>query len=278
MCVHKPMHERMPTSLVTRHSKKISLVKLTTDELELGWDWSEITTIINQKNAGHIDLIKTKTTKPNQTKPTMLFRFLVLASFLTGVNSQEGCSVCGDGLAVGDADAIFSFPGQPAVPCGVLEQAGQNGQIPLTECGFLPGLVAPVCACGPVAAPTPVMMPPTPSPTPAPVPNPVPAPVPAPTPDSIDDGECVCYSGGDPVPIQGGRQLEQKPKGIRRGLREVHEEKARREALQVLQEGRKLFDDDDDDNCECHEVCDGDDVSKQKTKDILLLVLHTIQP
>ena len=64
-------------------------------------------------------------------------------------------------------DAIFTFTGQPSVACGDLETAGENGQIPIDNCAFLPQLVS-VCECD-VA------------PTPAPVSAPTPAPVSAPT-------------------------------------------------------------------------------------------------
>jgi len=58
-----------------------------------------------------------------------------------------GCSVCGVGKFVGDANAIFAFPGQPSVPCGLLETAGLTGSVPLDQCGFLPAFVADTCAC-----------------------------------------------------------------------------------------------------------------------------------
>merc|ERR1712232_338385 len=44
--------------------------------------------------------------------------------------NNGGCSVCGDGKKVGNADAIFEFPGQPAVQCSILEMAGMAGAIP----------------------------------------------------------------------------------------------------------------------------------------------------
>jgi len=75
--------------------------------------------------------------------------------------------VCGPSMCVTDFDAIFEFPGQPSVPCGELEKAGISGIIPLSQCGFLPGLVADKCKCQneslrPI---TPVPRPPSPSPT-----------------------------------------------------------------------------------------------------------------
>jgi hypothetical protein len=239
----------------------------------------------------------------------MMFRTLLVSALIAGAtNAQEGCSVCGDGLMVTNPDAIFAFPGQPAVTCRNLELAGESGQIPLSDCGFLPTLIEGDCQCMPAVAPTPApVLAPTPAPILAPTPAPVTAPTgPAPTRGPIDDGECVCYKGGDPVPIQN-RQLNAKSKGVRRNLREVREEKLQREALQVLRGDRKLSDtsgknsggknsgknggdddddgsggknsgknsgknggDDDDDgdhddeDCECHEVCEGDDVRNSK--------------
>lgn len=103
-----------------------------------------------------------------------------------------GCSVCGVGMCVTNPDGIFVFPDQPTTPCGILEDAGFGGAIPLDQCPFLPGLVAEECGCdseipgdGPPVAPP--FEPPTPGPPPVapPTPRPLPdrpsdAPVPAP--------------------------------------------------------------------------------------------------
>jgi hypothetical protein len=90
----------------------------------------------------------------------MWFRFLVsvntvlILSVASSANGQavapnEGCLICGDGNVVGNPSAgIFSFPGQPDVSCGVMQNAGLNGQIPLVECSFLPPLIG-VCQCAP---------------------------------------------------------------------------------------------------------------------------------
>eukprot|EP00545_Synedropsis_sp_CCMP1620_P011288 CAMPEP_0119029398 /NCGR_PEP_ID=MMETSP1176-20130426/40495_1 /TAXON_ID=265551 /ORGANISM="Synedropsis recta cf, Strain CCMP1620" /LENGTH=680 /DNA_ID=CAMNT_0006985737 /DNA_START=20 /DNA_END=2062 /DNA_ORIENTATION=+ len=72
-------------------------------------------------------------------------------------DSAGSCSICGEGKKVGDPDAIFSFPGQPDIPCGILEKAGEDGLIPLAQCPFLASLVASTCGCfidGPTTAPT----------------------------------------------------------------------------------------------------------------------------
>jgi len=60
---------------------------------------------------------------------------------------EDGCSVCGPGMCVTDFDAIFDFPGQPAVRCGDLEKAGIDGIVPLDQCGFLPGIIMDECKC-----------------------------------------------------------------------------------------------------------------------------------
>jgi len=58
-----------------------------------------------------------------------------------------GCSVCGDGKTVTNQDAIFSFPGQPSVNCGILEAEGSRGTIPFPDCPLLPDLVMDTCGC-----------------------------------------------------------------------------------------------------------------------------------
>ena len=45
-----------------------------------------------------------------------------------------GCSVCGTGMCVTAPDEIFSFPGFQEVPCGILQQAGYDGSVPLDTC------------------------------------------------------------------------------------------------------------------------------------------------
>eukprot|EP00547_Thalassionema_nitzschioides_P014247 CAMPEP_0194232680 /NCGR_PEP_ID=MMETSP0158-20130606/961_1 /TAXON_ID=33649 /ORGANISM="Thalassionema nitzschioides, Strain L26-B" /LENGTH=274 /DNA_ID=CAMNT_0038965477 /DNA_START=36 /DNA_END=860 /DNA_ORIENTATION=+ len=75
---------------------------------------------------------------------------------------SDGCSICGDGKEVGAPDAIFVFPGQPAVPCGLLEEGGREGTIPLAQCKFLVTLPElDVCECQPIAPiPAPITSPP----------------------------------------------------------------------------------------------------------------------
>jgi hypothetical protein len=124
-----------------------------------------------------------------------------------------GCSVCGEGLCVGNPDAIFVFPGPPEVLCGDLQEAGLTGGIPLDQCSSLPGLVA-VCECGPGAtippSPAPTIDPtpapsstptidPTPAPSSTPIIDPTPVPVveptmaPVPVTEQPTTGKC-CYS------------------------------------------------------------------------------------
>jgi hypothetical protein len=77
--------------------------------------------------------------------------FFVAVSGQCPATPPGGCSVCGEGLCVGNSEAIFAFPGQPVVPCGLLEQAGYTGAIPLDQCGFLAPLILD-CECGTAAA------------------------------------------------------------------------------------------------------------------------------
>ena len=98
-----------------------------------------------------------------------------------------GCSICGPDLCISNPDAIFSFPGQLSTPCGILQEGGLTGLIPLDQCPFVAAFVD-MCDCGtdgvPVAAPTkaPTEAPVTPAPTGAPDPTGAPV-TPAPTPD-----------------------------------------------------------------------------------------------
>lgn len=128
----------------------------------------------------------------------MLLRSLILVTLWATVsNGQNPCDVCGEGLSVTLPDEIFAFPGQPAVPCGTLEGAGEAGLIPDANCPFIPGLIEETCGClpptvAPVPEPTPAPVPaptdaPAPDPTPAPVPNPTPAPLPNPTPAPVQN-------------------------------------------------------------------------------------------
>jgi len=78
----------------------------------------------------------------------LFFRTLTLFLVVTSASGQTGCSVCGDGKAVTAPSAVFSFPSQPPIPCGMLQDAGMNGYIPLEQCVFLPPLLT-MCGCAP---------------------------------------------------------------------------------------------------------------------------------
>jgi len=67
----------------------------------------------------------------------------------------SGCSVCGDGKEVNNSDAVFSFPGQPATPCGDLQEDGETGDLSSDQCEFLPNLISLLCDCRPSNAPSP---------------------------------------------------------------------------------------------------------------------------
>eukprot|EP00548_Thalassiothrix_antarctica_P014881 CAMPEP_0194169052 /NCGR_PEP_ID=MMETSP0154-20130528/3763_1 /TAXON_ID=1049557 /ORGANISM="Thalassiothrix antarctica, Strain L6-D1" /LENGTH=640 /DNA_ID=CAMNT_0038880287 /DNA_START=86 /DNA_END=2008 /DNA_ORIENTATION=- len=109
----------------------------------------------------------------------------------TNVSAEDiACSVCGDGKEVNNNDAIFAFPGQPAITCGTLEEVGEGGLIPSTQCAFLPDLINELCDCQPsngggsITIPVPPLQTqePTPGPTIEPTPGPTIEPTPGPTP------------------------------------------------------------------------------------------------
>jgi hypothetical protein len=78
---------------------------------------------------------------------------LVIAGIVADVRGQcpptpsDGCSICGEESCVGNPEAIFAFPGFPAVPCGTLQEAGYMGTVPLAQCPLLANLIAD-CECG----------------------------------------------------------------------------------------------------------------------------------
>ena len=75
--------------------------------------------------------------------------------------APQGCSVCGEGLAVTAPAAILDFGGGNTIPCGQLEQLGAQGLLGAQDCAFLPGNI-PDCQCmavettepGPTSAPS----------------------------------------------------------------------------------------------------------------------------
>jgi hypothetical protein len=87
-------------------------------------------------------------------------------SIATSNEDSTGCSVCGFGLYVSKPEAIFAYPEQPEAPCGMLQEAGLNGVIPLNNCPFLPALIFDVCGCAGMPEPdTPVDLTKSPSPS-----------------------------------------------------------------------------------------------------------------
>ncbi|KAK1732819.1 hypothetical protein QTG54_016531 [Skeletonema marinoi] len=75
---------------------------------------------------------------------------------------QPSCSVCGDGMEVGNPDASISFPGQAGqIPCGVLQNMGLVGLIPPPQCAVLPQLISTICECESTTPPTTTVAPTT---------------------------------------------------------------------------------------------------------------------
>ena len=65
----------------------------------------------------------------------------------TSVRQQQpSCSICGDGMKVGNLNAAVSFPGQAGqIPCGTLQNMGTVGLIPPAQCAVLSQLISTVC-------------------------------------------------------------------------------------------------------------------------------------
>mmetsp|Transcript_6111 Transcript_6111/g.8944 ORF Transcript_6111/g.8944 Transcript_6111/m.8944 type:complete len:93 (+) Transcript_6111:433-711(+) len=78
----------------------------------------------------------------NRMLTTRLFVLFACFSFSNGQAAAPdgGCLICGNGKVVAAPKAVFTFPGQPAVPCGQLQDVGLVGTIPLEECAILPDI------------------------------------------------------------------------------------------------------------------------------------------
>mmetsp|Transcript_7509 Transcript_7509/g.12513 ORF Transcript_7509/g.12513 Transcript_7509/m.12513 type:complete len:176 (+) Transcript_7509:108-635(+) len=71
-------------------------------------------------------------------------------------NAERGYSVCGNGQQVRNPGELFTYAGQPAVLCGVVEEAGENGLILLDQCySFLPQIITEDFVRGSVQSPLP---------------------------------------------------------------------------------------------------------------------------
>jgi len=81
-----------------------------------------------------------------QTNILSLFAVVVVFSTSRLVVSAK-CSVCGEGKRVGNENAVYVFPGQPGISCIDLQEAGEDGGIPIDQCLFLPNFIEEVCEC-----------------------------------------------------------------------------------------------------------------------------------
>lgn len=79
----------------------------------------------------------------------MMFRTIVVASLFASAAAEVVCNVCGEGLMVSAPEAIFQYPGQPALTCAAVEIAGLTGLIPDEQCPHIANLIA-VCECAPM--------------------------------------------------------------------------------------------------------------------------------
>jgi len=62
--------------------------------------------------------------------------------------NDTACSVCGPGRAITNDDTIFAYPGEPALPCSVLQGAGIAGFILEKECAVLADIFEDDNVCG----------------------------------------------------------------------------------------------------------------------------------
>jgi len=68
---------------------------------------------------------------------------------------SNGCSICGEGKCISNPDATFQYPGDPAIKCGELEEAGYQGEIPLEFCPlFVQTNMPDVCGCSSIGLDT----------------------------------------------------------------------------------------------------------------------------
>ena len=94
------------------------------------------------------------TMNPSSTTSIIALLFTLLLSACVA-QQNESCSVCGEGMEVGNPDGLVVFPGQAGqIPCGILENMGKLGLIPAPQCAVLPQLISITCECQSIAGPT----------------------------------------------------------------------------------------------------------------------------
>lgn len=122
-----------------------------------------------------------------------MFRTVILASLVVSAAAHAVCNVCGEGLMVTAPEAIFVYPGQPALTCAGVETAGLTGLIPEEQCPHIANLIS-VCECAPVITERMAQEEVTPSITPSYTPSYMPSEEPSakkPTSDATRLGVCV---------------------------------------------------------------------------------------
>jgi len=83
---------------------------------------------------------------PMSFAPAFILPTEVPTTIIAG--DEDICHVCGStNREVGAPDAVFEYPGQPAVQCQVLVDAGLQGWIPPDACPSLPSLIDDICDC-----------------------------------------------------------------------------------------------------------------------------------
>ena len=93
----------------------------------------------------------------NPSSSTLIIALLITLLLSACVAQNfESCSICGEGMEVGNPDGQVTFPGRPGqIPCGILENMGSKfGLIPPPQCAVLPQLIGITCECQSSTGPT----------------------------------------------------------------------------------------------------------------------------
>ena len=92
---------------------------------------------------------------PSSSIITLLLA-LLLPSCAAQFLEDPPCSVCGDGIEVGNPDAVaslFHAPSGAQILCGTLEKMGLDGRIAPSQCAVMPSLIGVDCGCKSINSP-----------------------------------------------------------------------------------------------------------------------------
>lgn len=110
---------------------------------------------ITQLQLYHTTYTHTITMNPSSSIITLFFAFL-LPSCAAQFLEDPPCNVCGDGIEVGNPDAVaslFHAPSGAQILCGTLEKMGLDGRIAPSQCAVMPSLIGVDCGCKSINSP-----------------------------------------------------------------------------------------------------------------------------